>query len=100
MRQKSHAGADQDAQRLPERLRGVILPEICRISDLVQHTGLPDGVFLEEVESGRLPGIKLAGDWLIHRRAIERWVCGSRSGPDDFPPTAGLAGSSREGRQR
>jgi len=59
---------------LPERLRGVVLPEISRIHDLATHTGLPGEWFVAELKSGRLPGIKVADEWLVHRRAIEHWL--------------------------
>lgn len=94
-----HAGAELDAQRLPERLRGVILPEISRLSDLVQHTGLPARWFLAELESGRLPGIRLAGEWLVHRRAIEQWVRGHHLDGEGPDRATDVGSSKSRGRQ-
>ena len=68
-----HCLPDHDSS-LPERLRGVILPEIARIRDLADHTGLPAEWFHAELEAGRLPGLQLHGEWLVHRRALEAWL--------------------------
>ena len=62
------------SSRLPERLRGVLLPEISRPSDLAEHTGLPKEWFIHELEAGRLAGLKLVDEWLVHRRAVQTWL--------------------------
>jgi hypothetical protein len=61
---------------LPPRLRGVLLPEICRVADLVEHTGLPPTFWCDELDAGRLRGRRLHGtdDWLIHRHAVVQWL--------------------------
>lgn len=60
--------------RLPAQLRGVVLPEISRPSDLADHTGLPEALFVGELEAGRLPGLKVVDQWLVHRRAVQAWL--------------------------
>lgn len=65
-----------NGSRLPERLRGVLLPEISRIFDLVDHTGLPEAFWQEELRVGRLRGRFVGGGqgWLIHRHAVAEWL--------------------------
>jgi hypothetical protein len=74
MKQHRHAGNATDARPLREKLRGVVLPEISRLRDLADHTGLPESWFLVELESGRLAGLRLVNEWLVHKRAVERWL--------------------------
>jgi len=74
MKHQRHAGAAIDARPLRDKLRGVVLPEISRVRDLADHTGLPESCFLAELESGRLAGLRLVNEWLVHKRAVERWL--------------------------
>ena len=69
--------------RLPDRLRGILLPEISRPADLAGHTGLPEEWFVEELETGRLPGLKLVDEWLVHRRAVQVWLGALESGDEE-----------------
>jgi len=60
-----------------QALRALSLPDVIRVEPLATFLDMPSEGVLRELESGRMPGRQIEGDWLISRRALINWL-GSR----------------------
>ena len=66
----------QSVQALPSALQGLVLPEICRVEQLSEISGLSPFDIERELRAGSLPGRRVGATWLIHRRAVMSWLRG------------------------
>lgn len=57
-------------------LRSVSLPDICTISDISEHVGIPPLQVLESLEKGEMPGRKIGKRWFIPRQGLLYWLEG------------------------
>jgi hypothetical protein len=55
-------------------LGGIFLPEVSTLDDLERHLKLPRDQIIEELATGRLRGLKVAEQWLVHRDAVKAWL--------------------------
>jgi excisionase family DNA binding protein len=62
-------------------------PELMTLSEVAEYLRMSRTTVYRLVQSGKIPGVKIASQWRFRKQTLERWMDAQLEGEPADPPT-------------